>query len=152
LAWEYSNRYSDQATDCRTEGPWFNSQQRGKGFSVLQIVSTDSGAHSEFYSPVDGDYFRRCELSGCEADHWLRFSTEIRVQRSYVSIPPYGFMSHTFTNFISIALFSGAYTASCSKNVKIPRPQNAFLVYANEMRVKLAVLYPQEKNTQISKR
>ncbi|KAF2881420.1 hypothetical protein ILUMI_24760, partial [Ignelater luminosus] len=35
---------------------------------------------------------------------------------------------------------------------KIPRPANAFMIYANENRKKMAQMYPQESNKEISKR
>jgi len=98
------------------------------------------------------DYLRRLKLSGCEAYDWLRFSAKIMNEWSYVSIPPYGFMSRTFTTFTFIILFSGADKTKCPKNVKIKRPPNAFLVFAKEMRRTVSFLYPQDNNKHISKR
>jgi hypothetical protein len=71
---------------------------------------------------------------------------------SYVCIPPYRFVSRTFTTFNFIVLFSGARSTKLPKKVKIARPPNAFLVFANEMRRTMALLYPQDGNTSISER
>ncbi|XP_021921950.1 uncharacterized protein LOC110830888 isoform X2 [Zootermopsis nevadensis] len=48
----------------------------------------------------------------------------------------------------------GKQTPKCHlavvRNQRVPRPPNAFMVFSNEWRNKLAALYPADSNTQIS--
>lgn len=89
------------------------------------------------------------EAAGREADHWSRFSAEIK--NEWIS-PIWLHVVYRY-KFTYIELFSETGSRSRSeKAFNIPRPPNAFMVFANESRAEMAYLNPQESNKYISKR
>jgi hypothetical protein len=56
------------------------------------------------------------------------------------------------TKFLIELLHSAEFYDESKEKPKIPRPPNAFMLYANENRKKMSQLYPTESNKDISKR
>jgi hypothetical protein len=149
------NRAHDIGTRIQIAGPrnlGSISSKEARHFLFFKLSKPVLGPTKNSNHRYMADYFRRRKLSGCEVDHWLRFSVEIRNDWSYASIPPYVFISRNFITFTFIILFSEAGNIRCSETVKIPRPMNAFMVFSNEWRQAMACLYEEKDNTKVSKR
>jgi hypothetical protein len=75
-----------------TEGSVFESQY-GQEFSVLHVIQTSSGALPASYPLGTGGCLARGKVVGCEADHSLPTSAEVKKMWIYSSTPPYAFMA-----------------------------------------------------------
>ena len=99
------NRAHDIMTRIQTPGPrdlGSISSKEARNFLFSKLSKNFMGPIQNSVQWCMANYFRRRKLSVCEAEHWLRFSAEIRNEWSYVSIPPHGFVSRTYTTFTFI--------------------------------------------------
>jgi hypothetical protein len=76
------------ATDYGLDGSEVEfGPQKGKEFSLLHIVQTGSGSHLASYPMGTGRSFLGVKRQGCEADHSLPTSAEIKKTLIYISVP-----------------------------------------------------------------
>jgi hypothetical protein len=73
--------------------PWSNRGRWGQEFSLLHVVQTGSGVHSDSYPMGTGGSFPGVKRSGREADHSPLTSAEVKKTWVYTSTPPYAFLT-----------------------------------------------------------
>ena len=71
-----------------------------KDFSLLQNVETDCGVHITYCSMGADVLSSEVKRPGCEAYHFPPYSTEIKNEWSYTSIPLYVFTVRRATTLI----------------------------------------------------